>query len=87
MEPLNIDKYVNNCIFWLELFNIINKSFDVLYFTHKDKHYFNCSNQWYEAKDVIKEMKKINIKPSHRDCECHGYSDCDNPSKYCKKKS
>lgn len=86
MEPINIDKYVENDIFWSELFNIINRSFDILYFTYKDKHYFNCSNQWYDGKDIIKQMKELNIKPSHRDCNCDGYFECDNPSKYCKKK-
>jgi hypothetical protein len=82
---IQLDELDNIDEFWSQLFRVISNSYSLDYVKYKGKNYFNCTNMWYEASDILGKYDG-DVKFCHKDHECGGYSDCDNCSKYNKRK-
>lgn len=60
--------------FWSQLFQIINRSYSLIYFTYNKKRYVNCTNGNYnDTERIIKLMSDNGIKCCHKDHKCDGY--------------
>jgi hypothetical protein len=82
---IQLDELDNIEEFWSQLFRVISNSYSLDYVRYKGKNYFNCTNQWYEASDILGKYDG-DVKFAHKDHECGGYLGCDNCLKYNKKK-
>lgn len=73
---LTLDECSNGGI-WNQLFKNVDGSYDITYFTYKNRRYVNCSNTWYynRTKQIMEDMKNNGVKCCHSDHECKTYCD------------
>ncbi len=71
---LGIEQYKN--AFWSQLFKVINMNYQIDWVEYQNKIYFNCSNQWNKADEIIQKIRQHGKLPCHKDYPCDGYGEC-----------
>jgi len=82
MHEINLLDISSDKNFWLQLFAVVNRDYQIDWIKYKNKNYFNCENTWYDAEEILEKMKEKNILPAHINHECCEYDECENKFKY-----